>query len=338
MSDLDVLGLFAAAAPQGPSRADDTALSTIGQVYAVDPAARLVQVAVHGSPLWLPAQPGRYRLLVADTGTIGLARVLLNPTTGRPALVLGPVNPRDPQVPGTLTAIDTTTKVATVTVDGTSYALPYLASTYTVGAPVWVGLTDWGVPYLVTGPSDVTAASGTAPTAPTAPGTVQVSTTIGPQWSGTWRSTRSAWDRWNTTSYGGRSDLYQGNGEGSGPMIGLATYGDQLVNLGAISIDEIKVRARRNGSGFGSTVPLVVQGAPHASQPAGAPTPSGSTASTDAVRENTWAETNLPADMRDALRTGAAKSLAAVGGAYSGWGGTSTAGSMVLSVTYTRPA
>jgi hypothetical protein len=337
VSDLDVLGLFAAAAPQGPSRADDTALSTIGQVYAVDPTARLVQVAVHGSPLWLPAQPGRYRLLVADTGTIGLARVLLNPTTGRPALVLGPVNPRDPQVPGTLTAIDTTTKVATVTVDGTSYALPYLASTYTVGAPVWVGLTDWGVPYLVTGPSDVAATGGSAPTAPTTPDTVQVRTTIGPQWSGTWRSIRSAWDRWNVTNYGGRSDLYQGDAYGSGPLIGLATYGSQIVNLGATSIDAITVRARRNGSGAG-TAALVVQGAPHASQPAGAPTPSGSTATSGAVALGGQASASLPSDVREALRTGAAKSLATVGGTYAGWGGTATPGSMVLDVTYTRPA
>ncbi|EYR64277.1 hypothetical protein N866_13595 [Actinotalea ferrariae CF5-4] len=335
MSDLDVMGLLGAVMPQGPDRAADASLTVVGAVYAVDAPARLVQVDIKGSPLWLPAQPGRYRVAVNE-GALGLARVLLNPTTGRPVLVLGPVDPRRPVIPGTLTAIDTTARVATVSLDGATYDLPYLASTYTVGGPVWVGLTDWGVPFLVHGPSDAPAAPVVAPVAPAPTGTVQVTQTIGPQWSGTYRVSRGAWDRWNTGEYGGRSDLYQGDAYGSGTLIGLATYGDQLANLGAVSIDAITLRARRNGSGAGDAA-LTVQGTPHGERP-GLVSASGSTASTGAVGLNQWASVDLPADMREGFRTGAIKGLAAVGGTYSGWGGTGTAGSMVLSVTYTRQA
>jgi hypothetical protein len=323
MSDLDVVGFLDASTPQGPDRAADTGLTTVGSVYAVDEPGRQVQVAVRGSVMWLPAMPGRYLVTSAATG--GLARVLLNPITGRPVLVLGPLNPRYPAEAGTLTAINTGTHVATVNLNAGSYALPYLAATYTVGNPVWVGLSDWGTPYLVLGPSDVSAAPVTPPTPPAGPTTVQTTTTIYPQWSGSYRY-GSGWDRWNTSRYGGRSTLYQGNGFGSGPMVGLATYGDQFRNLGAISIDAASVMLRGVGLS-GASGPATVQGTPDASQPGGAPSPSGTSATGDG-----W--TGLPGGILAGFLSGAYKGLCTVGGNY--WAGNGDG--MAVSVTYTRPA
>lgn len=331
MSELDLLGLLSPGDPQGPAQGSDPRLVANANVYAVDAPGRMVQVGLYETAMWLPAVSGRYRVRLANVGgEPGRARVLLNPTTGRPELVLGPINPRNPAISGTLTALDTVGKRATVTVDGASYVLEYQASTYTVGAPVWVGLDDWGVPFLVQGPADVTVTSVAPPPPPDSATTVQVTQTIGPQWSGSWRSSRSAWDRWNTSSYGGRSTLYQGNGFGSGSMVGLATYGDQLTNLGAISIDRIQVALRSVGLS-GASGPATVQGSPHGSQPGGAPSSSGDTTTGDGL-------VDLTASMREAMRTGSTKGLALVGGNYWAVAGAGNGDGMALTVTYTRPA
>ncbi|OCI31042.1 hypothetical protein [Oerskovia enterophila] len=318
MSDLDL-----AFAPKRP----DDALTVTGPVYAVDAAARVVQVGLPGgAALILPAQPGRYRRSTAQGG--GLARVLLNPITGRPELVLGPLDPLDTVVPATMTA--TAGTVATVTWAGASYSLPYLAGAYgTLPASVWVSLSDWGEPVLVLGPSPVAPPpSGGGGTPPGGSGTVQVTQTIGPQWSGSWRASAGAWDRWNVDRYGGRSTLYQGNGFGSGPMTGLATYGDQLANLGAISIDRIQVMLRGVGLA-GASGPATVQGSPHGTRPGGAPTSTGATATGDG-----W--TDLAAATREGMRTGAIKALALIGPQY--WAVAGSGDGMALIATYTRPA
>ena len=328
MSDLDLVGFLDGATPQGPDRASDAGLVTVAVVYAVDEGGRRVQVGVRGSAMWLPAMPGRYLLTVAQAAP-GLARVLLNATTGRPYLVAGPVNPRNPVEPGTLTAINTGTKIATVSLNGSSYSLPYLAATYTVGQPVWVGLNDWGTPYLVLGASDVAAAPVTPPTPPTSPTTVQATISIAAQWSGSYRA-GSGWDRWNTGRYGGRSTLYQGNGFGSGAMVGLATYGDQLTNLGAISIDAATVNLAGVGLS-GASGPAQVQGSPHGSQPGGSPTSSGATATGDG-----WV--SLPSGILTAMLAGTVKGLCTVGANYWAVAGAGNGDGMTLSVTYTRPA
>jgi hypothetical protein len=46
----------------------------------------------------------------------------------------------------------------------------------------------------------------------------------------------------------------------------------------------------------------------------------------------------LPAGLREALRTGSARGLVAVGSQYGGFGGTAIPGSFVVSVRYTRRA
>lgn len=324
MSDLDILGLVGRVVPQGPAVEGDAAVLTVATVYALDATASLVQVAVRDlAAMWVPAQPGRY---LVGAG----ARVLLNSTTGRPVLVIGPVETRDPVVPGALTAINTGTHRATVTVEGVSYSLPYQASTYTVGTPVWVGLNDWGVPFLVSGSSDETPpAAPTVPAPPTAPSSIQVSQSIGPQWSGSYRS-GSGWDRWNTGRYGGRSTLYQGNGYGSGPMTGLAVYGDQLANLGATSIDRVQVMLRGVDLS-GASGPATVQGSPDGSQPGGSPSSSGDTAAGEG-----WVD--LSSAVCEAMRTGAVKGLCTVGANYWAVAGAGNGDGMVLQVTYTRPA
>lgn len=331
LSDLD---LFT------PADLGDGALTVIGSVRGVNPGARLVQVALPGgSPMWLPAQAGRYR--VTEGLGSGLARVLLEPSTRRPVAVLGPLDPLDPVVPASMTALDPVvpasmtesgTTSATVSWNGDAYTLPFLPASYgTLPRDVWVGLSDWGVPFLVHGPSAV--APPPPPPVPDdpPPRTEQVTQTIGPQWSGSFRHSRGAWDRWNTNRYGGRSTLYQGDGQGSGPMTGLAVYGDQLVNLGAISIDRVQVRLRNVGLASGSPA-VTVQGSPHGGPPPGAPAASGATAS----GMDTWLD--LPASIRDGMRTGAFKGLATVGGAYSAVAGAGNADGMVLAVTYTRNA
>lgn len=229
--------------------------------------------------------------------------------------------------------------------DGEGSWLPAVPGTYQ-GVRVVHVLLDvmaGGRAVLVLGPAEAAPTPAQAEASPlpqtpppAAPTTRTRTVTITPTWSGTWRSTRGAWDRWNVTTYGGRSDVYQGDGYGSGPLVGLATYGNQLVNLGAISIDSVVLRVFRNGSGAG-TAALVVQGSPHGAQPAGAPSSSGDTATTAAVARGAWVQVALPSSVRGAMRTGAVRGLAAVGGAYSGWGGTATAGSMALTVTYTEP-
>lgn len=319
MSELDL--------PLAPATESDGLLTLEARILGVDAAAGLVQVSVRDSALWLPAVAGRY---VVTEGS-SRCRVLLDPQRGRPEMVLGPVTPRAAQVPATMSASTSTT--ATVTLDGATYELPYLTGSYgTLPAAVWVSLDDWGSPTLVLGPSAVADTSQT-PLPPAGGGgaTVQATVSIPAQWSGSWRVTRSAWDRWNTGNYGGRSTLYQGDGYGSGPMVGLATYGDQLVNLGALSIDRVQVAVRPVGLASGSP-PVTLQGSPHGSQPGGAPASSGDTAT------GMGGLVDLPASVLEAMRTGAVKGLATVGGAYSAAAGAGNGDGMALTVTYTRPA
>lgn len=333
MSDLDLVAVLAGTDPAGPSQAADTTLTRVVAVYAVDADGARVQVGMFGSVLWLPAQPGRYTVRAPDLSTsLGRARVLLDPTSSRPVLVLGPVDPRASVVAATLTGSTSTT--CTVTLDGSTYTLPYLAGSY--GTPpraVWVSLDDWGRPVLVLGPSAVADQSTTAPTAPAGGGTITTEAWISPTWSGSWRSTRSAWDRWWATgsTYGGRATLWQGDYYGSGPMKGLAVYGDQLVNLGATSITKLEVAVRSVGLSGGSPA-VAVQGSPHGSQPAGAPSSSGDTAS----GMDTWL--TLPTTTAESMRTGAAKGLCTVGASASACAGAGTGDGMTLHVVYTRPA
>ena len=295
-------------------------------VRSVDAASRLVRVTMPGgTTLDLPAQPGRYR--VTDVSDAGMARVLVE--DGRPVLVLGPVDPLDPVVPGSMTEIGETD--ATVSWNGTSYTLPFVPATYgTLPRDVWVALTDWGAPFLVHGPSAVAPPPPPPPAPAPDPGsTVQVTQWIAPQWSGTYRTIRAAWDRWNVDRYGGRSTLWQGDSFGSGPLVGYAAYGAQVANLGAISIDRMQVAVRNAGSGSGpATLISTLQNYP---APPGGPSGSGATATGEG-----WVD--LPSSVFEAWRTGVWGGLATVGSNYAAFAGAGTGDGMVLAVTYTRHA
>lgn len=312
-----------------PPDGDAGSASVVCPVRAVDVAGRLVQVTMPGaSTLWLPAQPGRYRIADAGVGG-GLARVLVD--DGRPLLVLGPVDPVDPVVPASMTATGATT--ATVSWNGGTYTLPFVPATYG-GLPrdVWISLSDWGVPVLVNGPSATAPPPPPPPPPdPEPPRTEQVQQAIGPQWSGTYRSSRAAWDRWNTDRYGGRSTLYQGDAFGSGPLVGYAAYGAQVANLGAISIDRIQVAVRPLGLPSGSGPATLIGTTQNFPAPAGGPSGVGAT-----VTGSGWVD--LPGSVLESWRTGAIGGLATIGGTYRAFAGAGNGDGMTLVVTYTRNA
>jgi len=320
ISDLDAMRL-------APLPSDTLTVVSTGTVVAVNGDASSVRVALRGdlsAVVWLPAVAARYK-----PGRP--CRVRHDPQAGGRAVhVDGAVDPWPPVVVGSLDALGADT--ATVTVLGGQAQVPYLPSTYDVGDQVWVSLDDWGRPARVDGPTSQDATSAPSTPVPTPGGaTVQVwDAPIAPLWSGSWSGRAGAWDRWNTGRYGGRSTLYQGNGYGSGPMKGLAVYGDQLANLGAVSIDRVRVMLR--GAGLsGAAGPATVQGSPHGTQPAGAPASAGDTATGDG-----W--TDLPAAIREGMRTGSVKGLALVGANYWAVAGAGNGDGMTLLVTYTRPA
>lgn len=324
----DLIGLLDRALPQGPDQGDDAALTAAGIIRELDIPKRRVRVGLRAGEAWLPAIAARYKIGAP-------CAVLLDPTASRPIRVLGPIESRSPVLLGTVTSGPTGGNL-TVTVEGTSYVLPAPMGAYTIGQSAWVLLDDWGVPVFVLGPSSVVA-SGGAGSIPGSGGSVVTATaTIGPQSSGTWRS-GYGWDTWGNDIHGGVADIYQGEAYGSGALTGLACFGDQIVNLGAIAIQSARLSFRRNGSGTGAAA-LTVQGSPHGSRPAGAPSGSGSTASAGGVGTNSWGAIDLPADVCEAFRTGSTKGLLAVGGAYAGFGGTTTPGSFTLAVQYTRNA
>lgn len=330
MSDLDVYK-EGAYLPEGPPPGSDLSMIRPGVILELDTVGNRIRVSYNGGEgAWCGALPGMYT-------PKRTCWVLVNPFTGRAELVLS-------QIDGTsnsnaraarLVSVNTTTKTAVVTLAGVDYTIPFQPNAYTVGSLVWVlcNPTKWGAPELLLGPCDFAPEDPEPEPVPTpgeTPTTIQAETTIFPQWSGTWRASRGAWDRWNESAYGGASDLYQGSSFGSGPLTGLATYGDQLVNLGAISIDAVGVSIVHNG-GSAMPGPPVLQGSPQGSRPAGGPVGAGETVTGFG---GVW----LPASIRDGMRTGAVKGLALVGGGYYGARGTSHPQGMALTVTYTRSA
>ncbi|MGZ0067868.1 hypothetical protein [Microbacterium arborescens] len=328
ISSLNIKGLMARAAPQGPSVDDDTALTVTGAVLEVDPAGRRVRVAIRGGDVWLPAVAGLY-------SASSLAVVLVDPTSARPVRVLGPVAPRAPAEVGKVTAVGD--EQVTVELGGVAKVLPAVAGKYAVGSAAWLMLDPWGVPVLALGPTLLPPKREEQPPPPPPSGTESVTVTIGPQSSGTFRP-GYGWSGWNPNRFGGVADIYQGNAYGSGDLVGFAGYGDLVPNLGALSIDEMILTAKRNGSGSGSAA-LVVQGTGLGEKPGGNPTAGPfERASSGAIDLNGSGTIALPAGLREAFRTGAARGLIAVGSQYGGFGGTSVPGSFVLQIRYTRNA
>jgi len=325
---LSLRGKIARILPAGPDQADDGTLVATGTVYAIDPVGFTVQVGIRGGVVTLPALAGLY-----TPG--GLARVLIDANHARPVLVLGPVTPAAGTVLVNVTA--TATGTVTISYNGSTYTIPTVAGTYTAGQTAWVALNTWGIPTVAVGPSTSIAPTTGGATAPSTAQVVTATATIGPQVSGTWQPSQGRWDNWNSSRYGGPSNIYQGNAYGSGTLQGFAGYGNQIVNLGAISIISITMQARKNDTN-GLSAALTVQGSPSGTQPGGAPSSSGDTASTGSIAPGAWGGLTFTGPMCAAFLSGAAKGLCAVGSQYGGFGGTSTPGSFVLQITYTKHA
>lgn len=327
LSALDVFGLIGTAENRGPSKADDTGIFTTGTVYEIDPGGGRVRIGVRGGVVWLPAVADRY------SGQ-SLARVMIDPITARPVLVVGAVAPRRPAVLGTVVSGPSGGGNLVVRIEGVEYTVPAPTGAYSVDSTAWIMLDEWGTPFLAIGPSSTVPPPVPTPTPPPPPTTATATATIGPQVSGTWSHSSSRWGSWNAGRYGGASDIYQGNGYGSGPLTGFAGYGDQIVNLGAVSIDEITLAARKTADG--NSAVLTVQGSGSGGRPGGAPGGSGDTVSTSPIGSGQFGGLAFTPAMREAFRTGGLKGLVAIGGQYGGFGGTSTPGSFVLQIRYTR--
>lgn len=228
----------------------------------------------------------------------------------------------------------------TVTTLGKPHTLPYNAGTYTVGTMVHV-LRDaqkYGKPVHVLG----TQGNYVAPTLPAPPdggadNPAQLVTReklIPAQWSGSWRASFSKWAGWQPDRFGGPSTLYQGNAYGSGPMVGLATYGDQIVGLNAVQIDSMRVAVFRSDTSSSAAIAPVLQPSPHGSQPPGAPSISGDTATGPGLTQGASALVDLPSSVFEAFRTGWLRGLAMVGPSYAAFLGTSRADAMSIRVQY----
>ena len=304
---------------------------TPATVLAVDDVAARVTVNLDGSGVSLRRVTGAYRvgdpvIVVRDPARSGAGQYV--------AGVIGPAVAASPiWLPGVVTAINTGTSRLTVTVAGVSMTLPYVSATYTVGGNVAVLIdaasTTGGI---VLGPLGNPPAPPPPPPPPALPPVPDVpsigtfTALILPTWSGSWRSIRGAYDRWADGGVpGGFSNLYQGNAYGSGAMVGIAVYGDQVAGLGALAITAMTVNSiLATGSGWPQ-----FQGTPQGTPYPGAPTPSG--AAPAGV-----GQVGLDASICEAFRTGAFKGLCTVGAAYCAVRGTSLADGMALTVTYTK--
>lgn len=340
------------------SGAGQIVLATVAAIRAIpDPPAALpatgTVTVVGASSLTVSTTAGLITCstITSTTFAVGNTVLILWDSLGSPWAigVVGVYTP-PPAVPPTPAAPTLSRSGGTVTVDwdsvarATSYRVRYSSNggsswttkiirdgtatklSVTQGKTLTVGVAGANA----TGISPYSGSSSVSYPVPP-PTTETVKTTIKPKWSGTWRTDRAAWDRWNTDRYGGRSTMYQGSAYGSGNLEGLAVYGTQLRDLGADSIDAITVSlvsAGLSGTG-GPTVTL--QGSPQGSKPGGAPSSSGATVSGTPTEK-----VSLPSSIREAFRTGDVRGLALVGSNYQAVRGTSAAAGMVLTVTYTR--
>lgn len=322
VSDLELFKL-AEPLPEGlPPGADRGAVVT-GRLLGVDPAARLVQVSVNDSDgVWVPAAPDIYP-------ANALVRLLRSPLDGgRISYCLGPIVSGPIIAGGRVVSVNSGVGLLKVNTLGGTYDLPYPPGTYAANTAVHVvrSASKLGLPEYVLGPSGSYNAENPGQPDGGAGNPAQVvtrQTVILPQFTGSWRSNYGRWNDWNPDRYGGRTTLYQGNGFGSGPMVGLAGYGDQILALGALAITRMQTTVYRADSSSSAAKVPVLQPSPHGGNPGGAPTISPAAAATGpALGINAGAQIDLPAAVFEGFRTGAFKGLAMVGADYAGFSGT----------------
>ena len=165
------------------------------------------------------------------------------------------------------------TRVAVAAVTGVSAGGRTVSVSVLGSAPItlpaapstWTGVStanilldpDTGRPVYVLGPAPAPATP--IPPAPPGAGTPIALTrtaVITPAQSGTHRAGRG-WDQWNTTRYGGRSDLYQGTTGASGRLTGLADYGDAIPALAPTAITEATLTLTGNNPDQGAFTAVV---------------------------------------------------------------------------------
>jgi len=322
MFDLDAFE-FATAYPEGLKPGADAGSLVTGVLLGLDPSQGIAQVSIAGSPgLWVPALPAIY-----PAG--GLVRLLRSPLDGgRATACLGPVTPGQILSGGVVKAVNSAVGLLTVSTLNADYELPYAPGTYQVGTPVHVirSASRYGLPEYVLGPSgSYNAQNPGQPGGGSAnPGQlVDRQAIILPQWSGSWKAAQSRWDSWNTDRYGGRSTLWQGNGYGSGPMTGLAVYGDQIAALGAQAVTRIQVAVYRADSSVSAGKSAVLQPSTDGVKPAGAPAiPPSAAVASPLLAPGQGVHVDLPGAVLDGFRTGMFKGLVTVGTDYAGFSGT----------------
>lgn len=243
---------------------------------------------------------------------------------------------------GVLSALPDADSLCTVSVYGSEpiEGVPATPNAYTGATTARVLMVD-GTPAQVLGPLGSVPIGGgvgdvAPPGVPQSGGTATVTRAILPSVSGTYRSTRGAWGRW-----GDADDVYQAGSAQSGPLSGLACYGDQVVAIGAASITRAVLTLVQVGTGFSLPWSAVVRGSASGSLPAGAPSYAGDSITVGMPGASAGGATRtgeLTATMCEALRTGATKSLGLVGVDYGATAGLGTHGAAwALSLTCEVP-
>ena len=321
------------ALPLGPEPGADTRTRSKAVLYSWDAAGRLATLA--------DAETGGAGSVVPVVGDYDWANLLGQPLwvlrdaiSGRHILALGPVVPPSTSATGQVTAVSSDG----VTVQASGRQV--LASTLAGAAPavgdtvalLWASANDpWVIGVVGTRATHTPPPNPT----PTEPQDVTRTITLTPTWSGTWRA-GYGWDAWQLGSdTGGRSTLYQGQSAGSGRLVGLATYGDRIASLRADEITSASLVLRLAADA--APAPVHLQGAPHSARPVAAPAPAGSVVAAAPFADG-LVRVELPAAVRSALASGAARSLALVGTDYTAVRGTSAADGMALTIVYRKRA
>lgn len=219
-----------------------------------------------------------------------------------------------------LVDVDDATYTATVCIWGSPQisGVPAVPSVYTGVTSVQV-LLQGGRPVQVLGPaSDAELTPAERPPAAVASSVRTASRTVSPVGAGTWRTDSAAWDRHN----GATKPVYQGTYTRPGvsrPLRGLAWYGDQVTALGASTITKATLTVVSNGSPGDGAWTATIQGCASGSRPAGAPTFTGDTFTVSVPSAAGGRVTvAIPSSVREAMRTGAVRSLGLVGSPYGG--------------------
>ena len=248
------------------------------------------------------------------------------------------------QKTGIVSSTNVTTNRLLVSIDGSDpIPMEYAAGSYTPGEMVTVKKEYVGgiIKCYVLGRTGGTAGVTLPTVPPAAPTTATATAIIIPTWSGTWRVSNGKYDQWNASrsAYGGRATLYQGDGYGSGQLYGLALYGDQIKNLGAIAITAMALTLRDASMSIPSRPAMEIRAATN-TDASGAPAPAGVTMTGPALASGAVGSMAIDASLLDNFRTGVLQALATVGvgsSKYNAVRGTSDADGMALTVTYTRP-